>query len=173
MRKTLIVMSGLPGSGKSTVAARLSAALSLPVVAVDPVAAAMWAGGIPRQMTGGAAYLVVCAIAEEQLTLGLSVIVDAVNAMPAYRALWRALAHNQGAALAVIECVCSDVELHQRRITARRRGIPGMAEATWDVVEQRRREYEPWVEDRLVLDTAPDVEAVAAVALAYVASCSR
>jgi hypothetical protein len=48
-----------------------------------------------------------------------------------------------------------------------------MAEATWDVVEQRRREYEPWVDDRLVLDTAPDLDAAAAVALGYVTGFSR
>jgi predicted kinase len=173
MRKMLIVMAGLPGSGKSTVAARLSAALSLPVVSVDPVAAAMWAGGIPQEMTGGAAYAVVRAIAEEQLTLGLSVVVDAVNPTQTYRAVWRALASDQGADLAVIECFCSDAQVHRRRIAARRRGIPGMAEATWEVVEQRRREYEPWIDDRLVLDTAPDVEAVAGAALAYVTGCSR
>jgi predicted kinase len=173
MRKTLIVLSGLPGSGKSTLAARLSAALSLPVVSVDPVAAAMWAGGIPREMTGLAAYAVVHAIAQAQLTLGLSVVVDAVNPREAYRAMWRSLASGQKAYLAVIECICSDTELHRRRIAARRRGIPGMAEATWEVVEQRRREYEPWVDDRLVLDTAPDLDEVAAAALAYVTGFSR
>jgi hypothetical protein len=48
-----------------------------------------------------------------------------------------------------------------------------MAEATWEVVEQRRQEYEPWIDDRLVLDTAPDLEAVATAALAYVTDCSR
>jgi predicted kinase len=79
MRKTLIVMSRLPGSGKSNLATCLSAALSLLVVSVDPIASAMWAGGIPREMTGAAAFLVMRAIAEEQLTLGLSVVVDAVN----------------------------------------------------------------------------------------------
>jgi len=48
-----------------------------------------------------------------------------------------------------------------------------MAEATWEVVEQRRQEYEPWIDDRLVLDTAFDLEAVATAALAYVTDCSR
>jgi predicted kinase len=178
MRKMLILLCGLPGSGKSTLAARLCAALSLPVVSVDLVAAAMWAGGIPREMTGPAAYAVLRAIAEEQLTLGLLVVVDAVNPTGTYRASWRSLASDQGADLVVIACICSDAALHRRRIerrriAARRRGIPGMAEATWELVEQRRREYEPWVDDRLVLDTAPDVEAVAAAALAYVATISR
>jgi len=57
------------------------------VVSVDPIAAAMWAGGIPREMTGAAAFLVMRAIAAEQLTLGLSVVVDAVNPTEAYRAM--------------------------------------------------------------------------------------
>jgi predicted kinase len=139
VRKTLIVLSGLPGSGKSTLAAHLSATLSLPVISVDPIAAALWAGGIPREMTGPATYAVLRAIAEEQLTLGFSVVVDAVNPTGAYRASWRSLASDQGADLVVIACICSDAALHRRRIerrriAARRRGIPGMAEATWEVV---------------------------------------
>lgn len=47
MRPTLIVTSGLPGTGKSAVAERLSAALSAPVVSIDPIEAAMWGGRHP------------------------------------------------------------------------------------------------------------------------------
>jgi predicted kinase len=169
MPHTLIVMSGLPVAGKSTVAERLSAALSLPVLAVDLVAAAMWAAGIPKESTGRAPYYVARAVAAEQLRLGLSVIVDAVNAGERTRALWRSLAAEHGVELRIIECICSDRELHRRRVERRRRDIPGMAEATWEWVEKQRSVYEPWTDDRLVLETSQHAIAdLAAAAIAYV-----
>lgn len=128
----------------------------------------MWRAGIPPEMTGIAAYEVARALAEANLKLDLSVIVDAVNPVEAAREMWRSLAREQGAALRIIECVCSDARLHRQRIESRRRNIPGMAEITWERVEERRREYEPWADKRLVLDTARDLAETSGVALAYV-----
>jgi predicted kinase len=107
-------------------------------------------------------------VAAEQLRLGLSVVVDVVNPVEAAREMWRSLAIEHGAELVVIECVCSDVEVHRQRVESRRRNIPGMAEVTWERVEERRREYEPWADDRLTLDTAQDLESVVAAAISYV-----
>jgi predicted kinase len=170
MPQTLIVVAGLPVAGKSSVAERLSAARSLPVLSVDLIAAAMWAAGSPKASTGGAPYQVACAVAAEQLRLGLSVSVDAVDAVNAAertRALWRALAAEHGAELRIIECVCFDRELHRRRVEQRRRDIPGMAEATWEWVEEQRSVYEPWTDDRLVLETSQfDIANLAAAAIA-------
>ena len=75
----LIVLSGLPGSGKSTVAEGLSRALSLPVFSVDPIEAAMWRAGLAKTETGVAAYEVARALADEHLRLRHAVIVDAVT----------------------------------------------------------------------------------------------
>ena len=50
--RQLIVVAGLPGSGKSTVAEALSGALSLPVFSIDPIEAAMWRGGLARELAG-------------------------------------------------------------------------------------------------------------------------
>jgi predicted kinase len=75
----LIILAGLPGSGKSTLADGLSRHFSLPLFSIDPIEAAMWRGGLPRDQTGIAAYVVAQALAEEHLRLGLSVLIDAVN----------------------------------------------------------------------------------------------
>lgn len=127
----------------------------------------MWRADIPQEMTGIAAYGVACALASEQLGLGLSVIVDAVNPVEAAREMWRALAREQGARLVIIECICSDRQLHRARIQGRKRNIPGMTEITWERVEERRREYEPWVDKRLSLETDHDLQDVLAAAVAY------
>lgn len=87
----LIVMSGLPGAGKSAVAEELGRRIPAPVLSVDPVEAAMWRAGIDRdQPTGLAAYVVVEALTGEILALGQRVIVDAVNDAEEAREQWRA-----------------------------------------------------------------------------------
>jgi predicted kinase len=150
----LIVVAGLPGSGKSTVAEALSGALSLPVFSIDPIEAAMWRGGLAKAETGIAAYEVAIALAGEHLRLGHSVIVDAVNPVEAPRAAWQDLAATHRADLRIIECVCSDETVHRQRVEARVRNIAGMPEVTWARVLQRRAEYEPWTDPRLTLDTS-------------------
>jgi hypothetical protein len=89
----LIVMAGLPGSGKSAVAEAVGRALKLPVLSVDPIEAAMCRAGIERtQPIGLAAYVVAEAVAGDILALGQSVVVDAVNAVEPARQMWRELA---------------------------------------------------------------------------------
>ncbi len=103
----LIVVSGLPGSGKSTIADGISRALSIPVFSIDPIEAAMWRNGIAKSQTGIAAYEVAAALAAEQLRLGHSAIIDAVNPIEAPRTGWRALAAKHRAKLKIVECVCA------------------------------------------------------------------
>src|SRR5271155_809369 len=153
----LIVLSGLPGSGKSTVAEGTSRTLRIAIFSVDPIEAAMWRGGLAKAQTGIAAYEVAITLADEHLRLGHSVIVDAVNPIDAPRAAWRNLAARHRADLKIIECICADETVHRQRIEARVRGIAGMPEITWARVLERRAEYEAWADPRLVLDTSADV----------------
>ena len=60
--------------------------------------------------------------------------------------------------------------MHRERVQERKRTIPVMAEVTGERVEDRRREYEPWADERLVLDTAHSLEDVAEVAVAHTRS---
>jgi predicted kinase len=170
----LIVLAGLPGSGKSTLAEGLSRHLALPILSVDPIEAAMWRGGLPRDQTGIAAYEVAQALAGEHLRLGHSVIIDAVNPVEAARAAWRRLAAKYRADLKIIECICADEATHRRRIEARVRNIDGMAEITWARVEQRRAGYEAWTDARLTLDTSAGApEKLLAEAIGYLAQTVR
>jgi predicted kinase len=147
---TLIVLSGLPASGKSVLAESLSRALSVPIISIDPIEAAMWRAGLAKTQTGVAAYEVAHALADEHLRLRHSIIVDAVNPVEAPRAAWRNLAAKHRVSLKIIECVCSDETMHRQRIEGRVRN----SEFTWASLLQRRAEYEPWTDPRLVLDTS-------------------
>ena len=169
----LIVLAGLPGTGKSAVAAGVARSIRAPVVSVDPIEAALLRAGIERdQPTGIAAYAVAEAIASAMLELDQPVIVDAVNAVEPARAQWRALATRHGVRLDVIEVVCSDASVHRSRLEGRRRELDSFPEPTWEDVLRRSEEYEPWTDARLVVDTVAPLEDCVDEAARYV-SVSR
>lgn len=164
----LIVLSGLPGSGKSTIAELLAKRLRLPYFSVDPIESAIVSAGIARSFeTGLAAYLVAATLAEEQLKLGNSVIVDAVNAEEEGKDVWRALAKRHGVALIVL-LVSLEGSLHKQRLESRVRNLHGFSEVTWDTVEARRKAFTAWKEPVLELDASRDVEMSVEIAVRYI-----
>ena len=147
-------MCGLPGAGKSALAEDLGRAMSVPVLSVDPIEAALLRAGIaPDQPVGLAGYVVAEDLAAEQLRLGLSVIVDAVNDAEPAREQWRDLARLQDVRLYFIEVYCSDEEVHRPRLRGRRRNLGSFREPTWESVQARRSAFENWPEPRLRLDS--------------------
>jgi hypothetical protein len=100
--------------------------------------------------------------------LGQSAILDSVASTSSIRGTWRALAEEFNAQLLVIECVCSDEGAHRERLTGRTRGIPGWPELAWDDVERVRSYFQPWCEERLVLDAMDALESNIRQAIAYV-----
>jgi predicted kinase len=167
----LVMLSGLPGAGKSVLADGLRTGLPAFVLSVDPTEDALYRAGITRdQPTGLAAYLVVEALAEPALRAGQCVVVDAVNDDPRARAQWRDLAARTGAELHLIEVVCSEPVRHRAQLEQRRRGLPDIAEPAWASLEPRRQALLAWSQPRLVIDSLVDRNANLARALAYV-SC--
>ncbi len=165
----LVVMSGLPASGKSAIADALGTTMAVPVLSVDPIEDAMWRARIDRdQPTGYAAYVVADALARRMLALGLTVVIDAVNNVAPAQDQWRRVAADSGAAMRVIEVVCSDAALHRQRLESRVRDLADFREPTWSDVEERRASSESWPEDHLVIDSASPHDANIARALAYV-----
>lgn len=154
----LIVVSGLPGSGKSTLAESLAKKLSIPVFSVDPIESSVIKSGISQSFeTGLAAYIVAEKLADEQLKLGISVIIDAVSPVEEARNMWRKLSEKHNAKLVIIECVVNE-KIHKDRIKSRVRTMHGIPEVTWEDVEKRKKEYLPWDEERLIIDTSNDTQ---------------
>ena len=150
-RACLVVLGGLPGTGKSTVAVPLARRLGAVYLRIDTIDQALRDSGEMREL-GGAGYYVAMAVARDQLRLGLTVIAECVNPEALTRDLWRDVAIDTGALLLEVELVCSDVAEHERRVATRTVDVPGLVIPTWQEVLDRR--YEGWNRERLVIDTA-------------------
>ena len=158
MKSTLIIISGLPSTGKSTIAEALGKKLKFPVFSVGPIESAIIQADITKNFaTGLAAYLVAKNLATEQLKLGLSVIIDAVSPVQEARDMWLKISNKYHAQLKIIECIL-DPKIHRARIEQRVRNLPGFPEVTWSDVEKQRKEFLPWEESRLVLDMSQNLE---------------
>jgi predicted kinase len=155
----LIVFAGLPGTGKTTLATQLAARLRCAIAQIDAIGSALRRAGATPDPIGLADYVIAEAIAAATLQAGATIIIDAVNGVEPARAAWRDLARRHGVPLRIIELVCADAE-HRRRVEQRLRSGGDRAQPTWADVQAR--EYEPWRDDRLVLDsTRPLAESLA------------
>jgi predicted kinase len=104
-------------------------------------------------------YHLLLDLADEQLSLGVSVVLDAVFPLEGFRAEARAIAERHQAAFRVIYCHCSDEALWQERMRTRHRYVPNWTPVDWAEVERLREKYQPW-DDRQVLrvDAADDLD---------------
>ncbi|NKS56176.1 AAA family ATPase [Rhodococcus hoagii] len=149
---TLVILGGLPGSGKSQLARSIGIALGCAVLSVDTIEIGMRRANVGRdQPIGLAAYTVAQAIADEELSLRHSILVDAVNSAPAAREAWQMLARDHETSLLVIEVECNDRDVHRKRVEGRRGKVP---QVTWQQVCAQRDEYLPWDIKTLRVDSS-------------------
>ncbi len=148
----LIAFSGLPGVGKTSLARALAKRIEAVHLRVDSVEAALKNSALKIHPAEDAGYLAIAAIALDNLRLGFDIIADTVNPVAASRRLWSSVAEEAGATLINVEVVCSDERIHRARVEARVSDIAGLVVPSWEKVVSR--EYEPWRESRIVVDTA-------------------
>ena len=151
-RAVLVVVGGLPATGKSTIAGILARQTGTPYLRIDRIEQAIVAWSPLSHPLGPAGYAVAYELAREQLHLGLDVIVECVNPIRLTRDSWLRTADEAGAGIVEVEVVCSDESEHRRRVETRTSDVEGLLLPTWAAVVGR--EYEPWSRKHVVVDSA-------------------
>jgi predicted kinase len=145
----LIVLSGLPGVGRTTIARELACSLAAVYLRIDSIEQALRQAGLDVEAEG---YAVAHAVAADNLRAGQTVIADCVNPWPLTRDDWRAVAEQIGVPVVEVEVVCSDQAEHRRRVESRAADVAGHRVPTWQEVVER--DYRAWDRPHLVIDTA-------------------
>lgn len=170
---TLVLVTGQPCSGKSTLAEGAAAVLGAPVLGWDwAMAGLTWCAPVQAAVEDlqpedhrRVGWSVLANLAEAQLRQRRSVILDGV-ARDEVVGRVRRLAKQYAARSVVILTTCADRRVLRRRVEQRRRTIPGWYELTWDHVGSYR--WQPPTDVHHTVDTsdAPDPYALASVLLA-------
>jgi hypothetical protein len=163
-RVRLVVVGGLPGTGKSTLAAALGDARGWTVLRSDVIRKELGGGRADfTEEATAATYAEVLRRARRLLGMGESVVLDASWTAASHRAAARLAAADAFADLVELRCDVDAATAAARLVERARRG-DDPSEATPDVAAAMAAAAEPWPE-ATVVSTAPAVDVVLATAL--------
>jgi predicted kinase len=141
MQTTLAIFSGLPGTGKSTLANKLARELRWPLLRIDDVVGEMPEN--PNVAFWDSKVRILLGLTETQLKLGLSVIVDSVF-MNMDRNHVQNMARKHQAHFRPIYVFVSDENVWKERVTTRSKELNHNDIATWEQIQRQRGHFRKW-----------------------------
>ncbi len=163
----LIMMTGLQGTGKSTIATVLARELKYPLFAKDHFETILYNDNL-TDGTSISSYHMIMDTASLHLSLGISCILDAVFPLNGFRQKVKDIAKQHQADTKIIHTYCSDDQLHRQRLDKRESLVP-WKRITWDDMLYTKSMYKIWSpQEVLFLDAVNPLETNCQKALQYI-----
>jgi predicted kinase len=166
----LVLFSGLPGTGKTRISQALARHFGFPLFTKDRLQSRLRTQDLVDRNTADG-YLLILDLAEQQLALGISAILDGVFPLEGFRQHAKEIALQHHALLRPIHTYCSNTTLWKERMEKREQNVPDWSPAVWDEVLRLKPDFLPWSERAaLFLDAAHEFDKNLAKAIAWVKS---
>ncbi len=158
-RPVLIILTGLPGTGKTTFAAKLASALPAVVVESDRVRKILFPKPRYDAEENRLVHTVARALIRNFLKTSHSVISDATNLIEFHRRLLLRVSASLGVPALVVQ-ITAPPEVVRNRLETRstRRSPSDVSDATWEIYERMRRYDKAIPEPHLRVDTTRDLD---------------
>jgi predicted kinase len=147
----LVIIFGLPGTGKSYFSEHLSDALQLENISSDQVRERMGLKGHYNPEFKEKVYHKMFELAQHAFARGRGVLLDATFSKAAWLNEARELARQHGQKFKVIEMVASEEVIRERVSKTRKH-----SEADVEVYEKLKKSYQQFEDERLQLDSSAD-----------------
>lgn len=146
---SLVVVCGLPGVGKTTVAMRIADHLDSEILRTDVIRKSLFDDPSYTADETAAVYDALIRRARERLVTGVSVVLDATFADATFRRNARAMGEQVAESFDLVEVAC-DESVVKRRIEQR----DGISDADFQVHLHFREEFDRIEPDHLVIDNS-------------------
>lgn len=153
----LILFSGPPGVGKSTLSYALARHAGWAVIAKDGLDRTLETCAVASGSTL-TAYRLMLDIADLNLLHGVTLILDAVFPQEDFRQEARDIAARHDALFRAVVCQCSDQELWRRRVEGRPVMVAGWTPADWTEACRIAQNYAPWRDEHLLIDAVDPLD---------------
>ncbi len=155
----LVMMSGLPGTGKSYLARKLCEKMPFVIIESDFVRKTLFNPPTYSARESALVHRVCHTLIDRLLRKGVRVIFDATNLVEFQREYVYRLAERNGAKLVIVQTVAPDEVVRwrlEKRHTAR--DEHDISDADWAVYSRMKRRQQPINRPHIVVDTSGDID---------------
>lgn len=160
----LLLLCGLPGTGKSFLAHQLADALPFVIIESDMVRKILFPQPRYTAQESRWVHRTCHALMAKLLKRGVRVIYDATNLIEYHRELVYRIAKRAGARLVVVKTVVSE-EVAQERLGVRQERNAEVSDADWRIYRRMASRQEEIAHPHLVIDTTENLEEAVAKVL--------
>ncbi len=150
----IVIVCGLPGTGKTTVAKALAERLGAALIRTDVVRKEILQNITHSSEERLLVYELVFQAAQHRLQSGLDVVLDGTFFSKELRDEAANIARKYKTDLKIVECVCNE-ELAKKRLSLRKNDA---SDASLSVYEVEKGTFEPIKEKHVVADTSKDTK---------------